>query len=128
LCAHLVKFLDISVAVKKVSLVSSDEGICPTPHAPSRPHEVLGLDLAGFHLAIFGALLNVLHQFLLLVLQFRPFAVQFALCSVQGTLVFAQTLCGRHALSKRPFNDLQNVRDLPSVTIKVELTFMAGLK
>jgi hypothetical protein len=37
-------------------------------HAPSCPHQVLGLNLASSDLAIFGALLNVLHQFLLLIL------------------------------------------------------------
>lgn len=75
-------------------------------HPPSGPNEILSLDLARSNLAILGTLLDVLHQLLLLVLQLHALSIQLTLGSVQGTLVFAQTLRGRHALAEGPFNDL----------------------
>lgn len=74
---------------------------------PSCPHQILGLDLAGPDLAILGALLDILYELLLLVLELHALSVQLALRSVQGTLVFAQTLRGRHTLAERPFDDLR---------------------
>lgn len=75
-------------------------------HSPPRPDQVLGLDLAGADLAILGTLLDVLHQLLLLILQLDPFAIQFPLGSLQGSLVLAQTLRGRQPFPKGPFDDL----------------------
>ena len=46
---------------------------------PSCPYEVLGLDLACAHVAILCGLLDVLDQFLLLVLEFHPLPVEFSL-------------------------------------------------
>lgn len=42
---------------------------------PSRPNQVLGLDLASSNLAVLGTFLNILHQFLLLVLQLCALSV-----------------------------------------------------
>lgn len=42
---------------------------------PPRPHQVLCLDLAGPHLSILGALLDVLHQLLLLILKLDSFPI-----------------------------------------------------
>lgn len=42
---------------------------------PSRPNQILGLDLASSNLAILSALLDILNQFLLLVLQLGAFSV-----------------------------------------------------
>lgn len=80
--------------------------IISVANRPPCANQVFGLDLAGPHLAVLGALLDILHQFLLLVLQLHSFAVQLALCAVEGALVFAQTLRWRHAFAERPFNDL----------------------
>lgn len=44
-------------------------------YIPPRPNQILGLDLAGSDLAIFGARFNVLYQFLLLVFQLDSFPV-----------------------------------------------------
>ena len=75
-------------------------------YVPPRAHEIFGLDFDGAHLAVLGVFLDVLYQFLFLVLELRPFAVQFALCLFEGSLVFAQTLGRRHAFAEGPFDDL----------------------
>lgn len=73
---------------------------------PSSSHQILGLDLACPHLSIFGTLLDILHELLFLVFELDPLTVEFTLRFFEGTLVFAQTLLGRHALSEGPFDDL----------------------
>lgn len=56
---------------------------------PSGSHEVFGLDLAGAHLAILGALLDVLDQLSFLVFELDSFAVEFSLRLFEGALVFS---------------------------------------
>lgn len=56
---------------------------------PSRPHQVLGLDFARSDLTILCALLDVLHEFLFLVLQLDALPVQFSLRPIESPLVFA---------------------------------------
>lgn len=105
LCAHLIEFLNIPVQPSQ-SVESAPKLQREVRHEPSGPNEILSLDLARSDLAILGALLDILHQLLLLVLQLHTLSIQLALGSVQGTLVFAQTLRRRHALAERPFDDL----------------------
>lgn len=57
----------------------------------------------SYHLPSLGALLDILHQLLLAVLQFRAFAVQFALRLCQGALVLPQALRRRHGAAKEGF-------------------------
>lgn len=76
---------------------------------PSRPDQVLRLDLTGPNLSIFGTLLDIGDQLLLLVLQLDSFAIELTLRPVQSSLVFAQTLCGRHTLSESPLDDLRGL-------------------
>ena len=47
--------------------------------------------------------ISILHQLLLAVLQFRAFAVQFALRLCQGALVLPQALRRRHGAAKEGF-------------------------
>lgn len=56
---------------------------------PSGSHEVFGLDLAGAHLAILRALLDVLYQLSFLVFELDSFAVEFSLRFFEGALVFS---------------------------------------
>ena len=58
---------------------------------------------SSYHLPSLGALLDILHQLLLAVLQFRAFAVQFALRLCQGALVLPQALRRRHGAAKEGF-------------------------
>lgn len=46
-------------------------------------------------LPLAGAILDVEDEFLFLLFEFRPFAVEFALCLLKGALVLAESLCGR---------------------------------
>ena len=75
-------------------------------NAPPRSNQILRLDLASPHLPILGALLDVLDEFLLLVLELYPFAVELALGFFKGTLVFSQALCRGHTFTESPFDDL----------------------
>lgn len=83
-----------------------------TPHGvelldvPPRSHEILGLDLAGAHLSVLGARLDLLDEGLLLLLELHACLVEFANGLVEHALVLAQTLSGRHALAEGPFEDL----------------------
>ena len=47
--------------------------------SPPCPHEVLRLDLTRPHLPILRALLDILHELLLLVLELHPLSVQLPL-------------------------------------------------
>lgn len=73
---------------------------------PSRAHEIFGLDLARAHLPILRARLDLLNECLLLLLELDAGLIEFADSLVEHALVLAQTLCGRHALAKGPFEDL----------------------
>ena len=72
-------------------------------HIPPRPHQILGLDFTCAHIAILRALLDVLHQLLLLVFQLHAFPVQLPLCLFERALVFAEAFCGCHTFAERPF-------------------------
>lgn len=85
LAAHAVEFLNI---------------------APG-PHEVLGLDLGGTHLALLRTLLDLPDERLFLLLKLDPDLVEFADRLVEHTLVFAQALGWRHTLAECPFENLQ---------------------
>lgn len=74
---------------------------------PPRADEIFGLDFAGAHLAVLGALLDVQDQFLFLVFELHPFAVEFALGLFEGALVFSEPLLGGHAFPEGPFYDLR---------------------
>lgn len=79
----------------------------PSAHAvPSRTDQILGLDLGRAHLALLGALLNLRLERLLLALEFGALLVDFSNGAVQHALVLTQTLGRRHALAKRPLQDL----------------------
>lgn len=73
---------------------------------PSGPDQVLGLDFERSHLTILGALLDILHQLLLLILQLYPLTIQLALRLLKSSLMFSQSLGRRHSLAKGPFYDL----------------------
>lgn len=75
----------------------------PRAVVPSRPHKVLRLDLGSANLVLLCALLDLCDECLFLLLKLHPDLVQFADCLVEHALVLAQTLSGRHALSKSPF-------------------------
>lgn len=80
---------------------------------PPRPHKVLRLYSQWPHLSVLCALLYILHQLLLLVLELDALSVEFPLRFLEGTLVLAQPLGWRHALAKGPFHDLQTVSGAP---------------
>lgn len=84
LASHAVKLLDVSPSSNKI----------------------LGLDLAGAHLAILRARFDLLDKGLLLLLQLDAGLVEFADGFIKHALVLAQTLGGRHALTEGPFEDL----------------------
>ena len=73
---------------------------------PSCPDQVFRLDLACAHLAILGALLDVLDKFLLLVLELHALAVELALGFLQSSLVLAEAFLGGHASAEGPLHDL----------------------
>ena len=79
---------------------------------PPRPHKVLGLYLASAHLSILRALLNVLHELLLLVFELDPFAIEFSLGFFQGALMFAEAFLRGHAFAEGPFDDLVELRNV----------------
>ena len=113
--AHGVKFLYIPIAAGKcINLADTPENGYPLQRRaedkPPRSNQIFGLDLAGAHLPIFGALFNVLNQFLLLVLKLNTFAVEFALGLFESSLVFSETFLGGHTFAKGPFDDLGFVR------------------
>lgn len=81
-------------------------------NTPSGPHEILRLYLDYIHLSSLGAFLDISFQLLRLVLQLHTFAIEFSLRLLEGALVLAQTLCGRHALAKGPFHDLYDDQQL----------------
>lgn len=89
---------DISTRTSRDRILSAN--------SPSCSHQILGLNLARTHLPILGALFDLDDQFLLLILQLNSLAIKLSLGLLEGTLVFAQTLCGRHPLAKGPFNNL----------------------
>ena len=73
---------------------------------PSCSDQVFRLDLAGTHLAVLGALLDVLDELLFLVLELHAFAVELALGFLESSLVLAEAFLGGHAPAEGPFNDL----------------------
>lgn len=83
-----------------------------TPHAVKLfdvspcAHQVLGLDLAGAHLALLSALANLGDKCLFLLLELNALLVQFSDSLVEESLVFAKTLGRRHTLAESPFQDL----------------------
>jgi hypothetical protein len=83
---------------------------CSRNGAPARPHNVLGLDLHGAHLAGLCALAHVGLQLLLLVLELDALALELALRLLQRALVLAQPLGRRHALAERPLDDVHGGR------------------
>jgi hypothetical protein len=105
--------------------VSRGQGTLLVPHAPPRPDEILGLDLYGSHLPIFGAFLDVLHELLLLVLQLDPLPVQFALGLLECSLMLSKPFCRGHALSESPFYDLKPVGKIPCMSA-VLCTYIHG--
>lgn len=75
--------------------------------APPGPDQVLCLDLDGSHLTVLGILLDVLDQFLLLVLELGTLTIELSLRLFECALMLSKTLSRRHALAKGPFDDLE---------------------
>ena len=71
-----------------------------------RPHQILGLDFAGAHLTLLGALANLGDKCLFLLLKLNTLLVEFSNGLVEESLVFAKTLGWRHTLAESPFQDL----------------------
>jgi hypothetical protein len=65
---------------------------------PSCPHQVLRLDAQRAHLSIFGALLDVCDQLLLLILKLHALAVKLSLRLLECALVLPQSFGRGHAL------------------------------
>ena len=70
---------------------------------PPRPHQILRLDLTGPHIPILRALLDILHQLLLLILQLHTLTIEFSLRLLQRALVFSEPFCWGHSFAKGPF-------------------------
>lgn len=86
LCSHLVELSDV----------------------PSCSYQIFGLDLACAYLTVFGTLLDVLDQFLFLILELDPLSVKFPLRLFECSLVLPETFGWGHALPERPFYDLES--------------------
>lgn len=89
-----------------------------------RPYQIFGLDFARSHLSILGTCFDLLDQRLFLLLKFDSCLVKFAHCLIEHALVLAQTLGGRYALPKRPFQQLYTVSDGTNAVCQLSLTFM----
>ena len=80
-----------------------------TPHAvelfdvSSCPHQILGLDFAGAHLALLGALADLGDECLFLLFELNALLVEFSDSLIKESLVLTKTLGGRHTLAKSPF-------------------------
>lgn len=71
--------------------------------APPRPDKIFGLDLRSAHLVLLCTLPDLRDQRLLLLLQLDSDLVELTDGLVEGPLVLAQPLGGRHALAESPF-------------------------
>ena len=64
------------------------------------------------HLAIFGALLDILHQLLLLSLQLCSLPIKLPLRLLQTSLVLSQSLCWRLTAPEERFDDVHGGKAL----------------
>ena len=94
------------MAVRHAGALAEDGERVSISMVPSCSHQVLCLNLAGTHVTLLCALLDLGDQGLFLPLKLSSQLIKLTYSLVQHALVLAQALRRRHALSKGPFEDL----------------------